>query len=266
MRVLLTGHKGFIGQNMYNFLAYKGYDIVTFDILDSPNTRPKDLPIERVDAVIHLGAISSTTELNIQKLMDLNLSWSIELLEQCNKHNILLQFASSASVYGNIYQHPMNENLECAPLNNYAMTKYLFEKYVEKSKHSNVVQIFRYFNVYGPYEEHKGSQASPYYQFIKQAKTTGLIKIFEGSKHCIRDFVHVSYLVSTQEQMLNIKKSGTWNIGSGICTSFYNLAKSISTLYNADITTIPFPENLLSHYQYYTCADTNNLKTVLGII
>lgn len=265
MKLLITGNKGFIGKNFFIAARKAGFDVSTFDIQDNVDTRPTQLDFYEVDAVIHLGAISSTTETNIQKIIDRNLSWSIELFEECSKRNITMQFSSSASVYGNSYK-PMKETDVCRPLNYYAMSKYLFEQYVAKRKHTNTIQVFRYFNVYGPYEEHKGAQASPYTQFTKQAIETGIIKVFEGSELCLRDFVPVETIIDTQLKMLSNNCSGIWNIGSGKTISFLKLAERIAKTYSAKIEIIPFPEHLKAHYQYYTCADMSKLnKTLLDI-
>lgn len=265
-KILVTGHKGFIGQNLCKAILNEEWELSTFDITDNPTLRPKDLDFTDVDCVVHLGAISSTTETDIRKLMDLNLSWSIELFEECISKNVNMQFASSASVYGNRYRRLIKESDTCSPLNYYAMSKYLFEKYCEQRYHSNIVQIFRYFNVYGPHEEHKGSQASPYTQFAKQAKETGVIRVFEGSENYKRDFVHVDKVV--QAHIVSIKNmnefsNDTINVGSGYARSFMDVAKDIALLYDAKIELIPFPEHLRSHYQYYTEADISKLNSIL---
>lgn len=262
-KILVTGHKGFIGQNLCEAIYKEGWTLTTFDILDNPTLRPKDLDFTDVDCVMHLGAISSTTEKNIQKIMDQNLSWSIELFEECVARNINMQFASSASVYGNQHNMPVKETDTCSPLNYYAQSKYLFEKYVETRKVNINVQIFRYFNVYGPHEEHKGSQASPYTQFAKQAKETGIIKVFEGSEKCFRDFVHVDKIVNTHiAGIKNMHRYSTeiYNIGSGYARSFMDIAKDIALLHKAKIETIPFPEHLKQYYQYYTEANIDKLN------
>jgi ADP-L-glycero-D-manno-heptose 6-epimerase len=267
-KILVTGHKGFIGQNLCRAIQKEGWNLSTFDIVDDPSLRPKDLDFTDVDCVVHLGAISSTTETDIRKIMDLNLSWSIEMFEECMNRNINMQFASSASVYGNRYRRPMKEDDYCSPLNYYGMSKYLFEEYVKKRSHSNVVQIFRYFNVYGPNEEHKGSQASPYTQFVKQANDTGVIKIFEGSENMKRDFVHVDRVVEihiNSIKRMNERSSGTYNVGSGYARSFLEVARDIALLYNADIQTIPFPEHLRLHYQHYTEADISKLDSIVSV-
>jgi len=265
-KILVTGHKGFIGQNIVKAIYDEGWNLTTFDIIDNPALRPKDLDYTDVDCVIHLGAISSTTETDVQKIMDQNLSWSIELLEECISCGIAMQFASSASVYGNMHRKPMKETDACFPLNYYALSKYLFEQYLSKRRHKNVVQVFRYFNVYGPHEEHKGSQASPFTQFAAQAKSTGVIKVFKNSENCYRDFVHVDKVVHTHIQSIKTMhdfSGGTFNIGSGYARSFMDVAKDIAFLYDAKIEMIPFPEHIRDHYQYYTEADISNLNQLL---
>jgi ADP-L-glycero-D-manno-heptose 6-epimerase len=272
MKVLVTGHKGFIGQNLCKALYEEGWDTTTFDIVDNPTLRPKDLDLEGVDCVMHLGAISSTTEKDVRKIMDQNLSWSIELFEECREQGIHMQFASSASVYGNNKgQRILSENDVCYPSSYYAMSKYMFEQYVQKRAYGNissVFQIFRYFNVYGPHEEHKGNQASPYTQFAKQAKETGVIKVFKGSEKIYRDFVHVDTVVAAHIQGLKKKdefSGGTYNVGSGYPRSFLDVAKDIALLHNARIETIQFPEHLKEHYQYYTHANISKLKDLLAV-
>lgn len=265
-KILVTGHKGFIGQNLCKAIHEQGWGLTTFDIVDNPSLRPSDLELKDVDCIVHLGAISSTTETDVRKIMDLNLSWSIELLEECIDKRIHMQFASSASVYGNRYRRPIKETDACSPLNYYAKSKFLFEQYLSQTFHTNVVQVFRYFNVYGPHEEHKGSQASPYTQFAKQAKETGVIKVFEGSEKYFRDFVHVDKVVEAHIRsikQMNEFSSGTFNVGSGYARSFMDVARDIALLYNARIETIPFPDHLKIHYQYYTEADISKLKSEL---
>ena len=135
MKVLITGHRGFIGQNFCNAAHKNGWQVSTFDILDNPNTRPKDLDLVDHDWVIHLGAISSTTETDVKKVMDLNVAWSIELFEECVRNAVNLQWASSASVYGKRYilDGKMKTTDECKSSNLYAKSKYLLEQYMRQS-------------------------------------------------------------------------------------------------------------------------------------
>ena len=270
MKVLVTGHKGFIGQNMCKAIYDEGWNTTTFDIIDNPTLRPKDLDYTDVNCVIHLGAISSTTETDVRKIMDQNLSWSIELLEECRERGIHMQFASSASVYGqNINARILGEEDICYPVNYYALSKYMFEQYALKRSYvAATLQIFRYFNVYGPHEEHKGSQASPYTQFAKQAKETGIIKVFKGSNKFTRDFVHVDTVIAAHiAGIKNINKftGGIYNVGSGYSRSFLDVAKDIALLYNAKIKEIPFPDNIKEHYQYHTQANISKLNSLLSV-
>lgn len=256
MKVLITGHKGFIGQNFYNFAKSQNWQIVTFDIKDDVNVRPSSINLDNCDWVIHLGALSSTTETDIKKVMDLNLIWSIELFEECVKQNVNFQWASSASVYGlrEISDGPMKVGDICKPANLYARSKYLLEKYITGREVDIVAQGFRYFNVYGQYEDHKGSQASPFYQFEKQAKETGIIRVFDGSENFKRDFIHVDLLIKKQLEKIKLLESGIYNIGTGMSRSFMDVANDIALMYNAKIEIIPMPENIKLHYQKYTCA------------
>jgi ADP-L-glycero-D-manno-heptose 6-epimerase len=159
----------------------------------------------------------------------------------------------------------MREDDSCDPKNLYAMSKFLFEQYITHRLRCGIYQGFRYFNVYGPHEQHKGSQASPYTQFAKQAKETGVIKVFEGSENYLRDFVHVDTVVDCHIKMLTSKYpvSGIFNIGSGRPRSFLDVAKDVALLYDAKIETIPFPLDLIIHYQKYTCADMSKINRVL---
>jgi ADP-L-glycero-D-manno-heptose 6-epimerase len=134
-----------------------------------------------------------------------------------------------------------------------------------KSKDSKIIwQGFRYFNVYGPHEEHKGSQASPYYQFAKQARETGIVQVFEGSENYKRDFVHVDRVIEVHLKMLEKKKSGIFNIGTNSPRSFLDVARDVALMYNARIETIPFPEHLRGCYQEYTNADMYKTLTTLS--
>jgi ADP-L-glycero-D-manno-heptose 6-epimerase len=152
------------------------------------------------------------------------------------------------------------------PQSPYAWSKYLFDRHVKINRFDKiVVQGFRYFNVYGPHEDHKNDQASPYYKFEKQAQETGVIKLFEGSENYLRDFVPVETVVDVHEKFLNVKESGVWNIGTGKPRSFLDVANEIAKKYNAKIEYIPIPDNLTNQYQKYTCADLTKLRKYYNI-
>lgn len=256
MNILLTGYKGFIGSNMLNALK----DEHTVYTYEWGERFPYSL--SGLDWVLHIGAISYTTEQDVDKLMAQNYEFSVELFEKCKKERVNLQYSSSASVYG--LESDFKETSKCQPKNGYAWSKYLFDRYVRMAEPSvNIVQGFRYFNVYGPNEDHKGKQASPYHQFRKQAKETGVIKLFEGSEDFNRDFVPVETVIDIHKKFLNIPKSGIFNLGTGKTKSFLDVAKEIAAEYNAEIKYIPMPEILKDSYQKYTCADLTLLNEVL---
>lgn len=254
MRILLTGYKGFIGSNMLKML--EGHEVTTFEWGEG-------LPdVEGHQWVIHMGANSSTTERNIEKIMRQNLDFSVWLLNQCIKHGVDMQYSSSASVYG-LRKRDFVENAPVDPRNPYAWTKYLFERHVDSMNDKELknirVQGFRYFNVYGPGEDNKGDMASPYHKFAKQYSETGKIKLFENSAKYHRDFVPVKQVCKTHIDFFDVKESGVWNIGTGKPKSFLEVALSIAP--PSAIEYIPMPDNLRDSYQEYTCADmtkTNN--------
>ena len=127
------------------------------------------------------------------------------------------------------------------------------------------IQGFRYFNVYGEGEEHKGDQASPYSKFTKQAKEDGLITLFEGSDKYLRDFVCIDDICKLHEKMFDVDQSGVFNVGTSNPTSFENVAQTIAKKHTAGIHYIPMPDNIKSQYQEYTCADLTNLNSVVDM-
>lgn len=252
MKILLTGHRGFIGSNFLNALS--SHDVTTFEWKER-------LPdINGFDWVIHLGAISSTQDRRIEQIMIQNYDFSCWLLDECIRHRVNMQYASSASVYG--IESDFRESSPVDPRTPYAWSKYLFERYALGSRHPDIqVQGFRYFNVYGPGEHHKGEQASPFTRFQIQAQTQGFINVFENSDQYFRDFIHVDQVVETQLKFLNIRSSGVWNIGTGQARSFLDVAKT----FGVPINTVPMPPDLANSYQRYTCADLTKLNNTLRV-
>lgn len=257
MKILVTGHKGFIGQNMVKALEADGHEVIGYEWGE------EFYSLYKVDQVIHLGAISSTTFDDIPQILDQNYYFTIDLLKECNARKTPIQIASSASLYG-INNKTFHENDKLYPRTPYAWTKLLCEDYIKRAIWNMKVQVFRYFNVYGPNEDHKGSQASPFHQFEKQAKETGVIKVFQNSEAYFRDFVHVDKVIDVHKKFFDVKESGIWNVGTGHCTSFMRVAIDIAEKYNAKIETIPMPKSLVGNYQHYTKADLTLLNSTLG--
>lgn len=250
MKFLVTGNRGFIGSHMSKTLTELGHTVTTFEWGE---TWPG---VQGQDWVIHIGAISSTTEKDANKLYTQNFEFSVRLHQECKKHNVNLQYSSSASVYGLLSE--FKEDSPVDPRTGYAWSKYFFERYATQNQGINIVQGFRYFNVYGSGEDHKGSQASPFHQFAMQAKT-GVIKVFENSDDYHRDFVPVETVIDTHLKFFNVEESGIWNVGTGKTMSFLDVAKT----FNAEIQEIPMPKILEHSYQTYTCADMSKTNATL---
>ena len=252
MKILITGYKGFIGQNMVNALRGE-HDLSVYEWGDPVPD------FNGLDWVIHLGAISSTTETDVEKVMKQNHDFSCLILLACLEHGVNLQYASSASVYG--LNNEFSETSALHPMSPYAWSKYLFDRHVSSQNFSSIrVQGFRYFNVFGPHEDHKGDQASPHHKFTQQAKSTGVIKLFEGSDNFRRDFVPAETVVDVHKRFFNVQESGIWNVGTGRAESFESVARVIAEQNNARVEYIPMPDNVKSQYQKYTCADVTRLR------
>lgn len=180
----------------------------------------------------------------------------------CQINKVNLQYASSASIYG--LSKNFSEDAPKSPQSPYAWTKFLFDRNISSIKAQDIViQGFRYFNVYGPCEDHK-DQPSPYHAFTRQAKETGIIKLFENSDKYLRDFIHVDNVIDIHKKFFNIKQTGIWNVGTGQPTSFETIARSIADKYGARIQYIPMPDHLKQQYQEYTCADLTKLNQTLN--
>lgn len=254
MKILVTGYKGFIGQNMVQYLHENtDWEIDTYEWGETYQG------VFGYDWVIHLGAISSTTERDIEKVLKQNTDFTEILIRDCKTFGVNLQFASSASLYG--LNSEFNEDSPLDPITPYAWSKYLSERAIKRHTGGNIIHCFRYFNVYGNHEEHKETQASPVTQFRKQLESVGFIKLFDGSSQFFRDFIYVGDVCRIHVEFIKkVKKSGVFNVGTGNVYSFQQVADLIT---NAQ-TYIPMPEHLKRSYQEYTKADISKLESVLG--
>ena len=271
--IIVTGSKGFIGKHFVNYIqeAYRNPTPqnrkYTSNVLEIDEDNCWDF-LENydhwntVELIIHQGAISSTTETDVDKLHKMNVKFTIELFKKAICNLVPIKFASSASVYG----HLNKENL-VNPLNYYAITKLQTDYWIQdhmdefksykqitkgfETEHPSI-QSFRYFNVYGDGEEHKGDQASPVSKFTKQIKETGVLKLFKGSDRYLRDFVCVDDVVDIV--LNNDKPSGIYDLGTSNPTSFQEVGELVAKKYNGTIEYIPFPKHLECKYQEYTRA------------
>jgi ADP-L-glycero-D-manno-heptose 6-epimerase len=287
---IVTGAAGFIGSNLVRGLNARGIrDILAVDDLEQGekflNLRDCDIAdfmdrrefreaIRRgapgLDAkvVLHQGACADTTERDGRFMMDNNYTCSKELLHWALERQVPFVYASSASVYGigrECVETPACER----PLNVYAYSKLLFDRYVRlrlPTARSTVVGL-RYFNVYGPNEQHKGRMASMVYQLYDQLKHTGVARLFEGTDGYAdgdqrRDFVYVGDVVAINLFFAEGKvKQGIFNVGTGGSRSFNDIARTlIARLGRGEIRYIPFPESLQGKYQSFTESDISRLR------
>ena len=291
--IVVTGSNGFIGSNLIKGLNEIGYkDIIAVDDQDDPELkeniahcdiqdflnidefinliRNKEIDGTKIRAIFHQGACSNTMEWDADFLYKNNLLYSKELLNFSQKNKTPLIYASSASVYGagKIFEESVqNED----PINLYAYSKFKFDQLVRQELIKSETQIvgLRYFNVYGPQEQHKGTMASVAFHLHNQLKDDDEIKLFEGSDgyddgEQRRDFIYVEDVVKVNLWFLeNQKVSGIFNVGTGKSQTFNEVADSvINWNKRGKINYIPFPEKLKGAYQSYTQADISKLRKV----
>ncbi len=291
--IIVTGGAGFIGSNIVKSLNERGQtDILVVDDLSEgvkfkniadceiadymdkdefiQRIRAGDTFVSQVDAIFHEGACSATTEWDGKFMMSNNYDYSKALLHYCLNQRIAYLYASSASVYGSgsVFKES-RENEE--PLNVYGYSKFLFDQYVRrvaKDAQSQVVG-FRYFNVYGPREQHKGSMASVAFHVNNQIKDTGVARLFEGCDGYAdgeqrRDFIYVGDAVAVNLWFMdNPDKSGIFNLGTGRSQPFNDVANAVINFHGTGkIDYIPFPEHLKGRYQSFTEADISALRAV----
>lgn len=290
--IIVTGGAGFIGHNIIKALNARGNDsiLVIDDLEDGYKYRnlldcniedymDKDDFLKRIengfdfgpiDAIFHQGACSTTTEWNGRYMMKVNYDYSKSLLRYCQQMQIPFFYASSAAIYGGSSR--FTESTECeAPLNVYGYSKYLFDQWVRKILPKATAQIagFRYFNVYGPGESHKGSMASVAYHFNNQINENGLCQLFEGNDgysngNQKRDFIYVDDVAQVNLWFLdNPNKSGIFNLGTGNSQTFNDVANAVIDWHEkGDISYIPFPAHLSGAYQSFTEADIRALRNI----
>jgi len=304
MKVVVTGAAGMIGSNIVHGLNAIGIDdvIAVDDLTDGPKYRNllgakltdyfdrsefygrfTKGEFGHVDAVLHEGACSDTMEHNGRYMMDTNYRCSKDLLEACQVRGTRLLYASSAATYGGSASFREEPQFE-QPLNVYGYSKLLFDNVVRRMLPNATTQVagFRYFNVYGPREQHKGRMASVAFHHFHQFRDTGKVKLFgeyggyaQGEQS--RDFVFVDDVVDVNLWFLqNPQASGIFNLGSGRAQPFNDVA--IATV-NASrklkgeaalpldelvrqgfIEYIPFPDALVGKYQCFTEADLTRLR------
>jgi ADP-L-glycero-D-manno-heptose 6-epimerase len=303
--IVVTGAAGFIGSNLVRALNDRGdVDIIAVDNLADAdkfrNLSDCDLAdyldqeefLQRlaagdfeddITAILHQGACSDTMETDGRYMLRNNYRYSVTLLDHCQDNDIPFLYASSASVYGG--GTVFAEKRECeAPLNVYGYSKFLFDQYVRRMLPDRTAQVagFRYFNVYGPREQHKGRMASVAFHFFHQYRDRGRVELFEGSGGYAageqrRDFVHVDDVVRVNLDFLDHPgRSGIYNLGTGDAQSFNSVALAVvnacrtadglpaltlaELVHQGVISYVSFPPQLVGKYQSFTQADLTALR------
>ena len=294
-KFIVTGGAGFIGSNLVAALNARGLrDIVIVDELDSDLKKANlqhlryrkyldladfraqllDNRVNPVAAVFHLGACSSTTETREDYLNDHNVVASKELCEWSLKNNARFIYASSAATYGNGargYSDDDEVTPTLRPLNLYGQSKLAFDLWALANGHLNRIVGLKYFNVYGPREDHKGDMRSVVNKAYGQILETGRLDLFKsyrreyGDGEQDRDFVHVRDAVyATLFFYEHPQVAGLFNCGTGTARTWLDLAKAVFAAMNRrpKIRFIEMPESIRENYQYHTQADVSKLRRV----
>ncbi len=305
MYVVVTGAAGFIGSNIVKALNARGEtdiiavdnltqadkfrNLVDCDIADYVDKDEFRVRLQNGDfdddiaAIFHEGACSDTTASDGRYVLSNNYRYSVTLLEHCQDNDIPFLYASSAAVYGagTVFRE---ERAQEAPLNVYGYSKALFDQYVRRRLPERTTQIagFRYFNVYGPREAHKGRMASVAHHFFEQYRRDGRVQLFEASGgypdgEQRRDFIHVDDIVAANLDFYdNGERSGIFNLGTGHAATFnavahaaINTCRAVSgdpprsldeLVRDGTISYVPMPEALNGKYQSFTQADLTRLR------
>lgn len=302
--IVVTGGAGFIGSNLVRGLNRRGYtDILVVDDLtegdkfvnlvdgkiadylhkDEFRERVARGQFGKIEAVLHQGACSDTTERNGHYMLDNNYRVTLELFQYCQANKIPLLYASSAAVYGAGPVYAENALYE-SPLNVYGYSKFLFDQVLRRHLETLTAPVvgLRYFNVYGPNEQHKGRMASVAFHNMNQFKAEGHVRLFGGWDGYVdggqlRDFIYVDDVVDVNLFFLDHpSKSGIFNCGTGRAQPFNDVARTVVNTMRAHqnkpalslqelvaqqlIRYIPFPDDLKGRYQSHTEADLSQLR------
>lgn len=293
--IIITGGAGFIGSAMLWELNMQGRDdIIVVDALGSTATGqwqnlsglrfadfiPRDtfLPLLEAGAlsdptaIIHMGAISATTETDADLLIERNFAFSKSVAAYCMRKRVRLIYASSAATYGDGsagYEDDEAKIDALRPLNMYGYSKQLFDRWALKNGVLERAAGLKFFNVYGPNEYHKGEMTSVVYKAFRQIREKGSVNLFKSHRpdyldgQQLRDFVSIRDCTAIMAWLLDHPEaSGLFNAGSGEARTFNDLVRATFAALDLkpEITYIPMPENLQGRYQYHTCASMEKLR------
>jgi ADP-L-glycero-D-manno-heptose 6-epimerase len=294
-RILVTGGAGFIGSALIWALNQQGHENIVVtdtlgtdekwknlvalkfadyldaqDLLDLVLNEPDS--IGSFDFIYHLGANSATTERDAHHLMKNNFEYTKILAHWALDTDARFVYASSAATYGD-GAHGMDDKVEditnLRPLNMYGYSKHLFDLYAQRAGIDKKIVGLKYFNVYGPNENHKGDMRSVVNKAFDQIREHGKVQLFKSHRpdykdgEQMRDFLYVKDAVSmTLFLGNNPEAGGLYNLGSGTPHTWLQLVNAIFEALNLppNIEFIDMPESLQAKYQYYTCADITKLQ------
>ncbi len=294
--IVITGAAGFIGSQMVNHLNESGFtDLILVDdfkpIEKKVNWQDKQYlkTIDRkifyknifyysgIHAIIHLGARTDTTETNPEIFQELNLDYSKKLWEYSAQHQIPFLYASSAATYGDGtlgFSDQHNDTVKATPLNEYGISKNEFDKWaLSQGSAPPHWYGFKFFNVFGPNEYHKGRMASVVFHAYKQIVETEKMKLFRSHREDFRDgeqkrdFIYVKDVVRVLGSFLKGKPtSGIYNLGTGKAKTFTDLVEAVFAALgkNPEIEFIDTPEDIRENYQYFTEAQMDKTNSVLA--
>jgi ADP-L-glycero-D-manno-heptose 6-epimerase len=297
---VITGGAGFIGSNIAAALDDLGADVAIIDWIGNDDHKWRNIAKRRlmdivmpesaaaflaanrgkIQGVVHMGAISTTTETDVDAIVRNNFRLSVDLWTYCATEAIPLVYASSAATYGDgangFVDRFDNDYLSALrPLNAYGWSKNLVDRWILRAIETGAPQPprwagLKFFNVYGPNEYHKGGQRSVAVQLHAQIKERGFVRLFKSDNPAfadgeqLRDFVWVGDCVNVALwALLNAAApSGLYNVGSGAARSFLDKAKIVFAELGMapKVEFIDLPANLRGKYQYFTCANMDKLR------
>ena len=293
--IILTGGAGFIGSAFLWKLNQEGInDVILVDKLRKQDKwrnlnkkafedyidKEKFLDLlennkfSNIDTIFHIGACSSTTERDADYIMENNFEYSKRIAQWCIKNNVKMIYASSAATYGDGdlgYSDEDSATWTLKPMNAYGYSKHFFDLWVLKHQLQDKLVGFKYFNVFGPNEYHKGDMMSVICKAYSQIKKKGFLKLFKSYKKGYkdgeqrRDFIYVKDVVSVMFYFYQHKdKAGIFNLGTGKARSFYDLGKATFKAMGIkhNIKFISMPVNLRDRYQYFTEANLTKLRKI----
>jgi ADP-L-glycero-D-manno-heptose 6-epimerase len=290
--IVVTGGGGFIGCNLVAELNSRGYsDLIIVDSMGADDkwrnlielqfedilTPQRFLAlieqdrIARPEAIFHLGACSSTTERDVDYLLENNYRYSRTLCEWSLRHEVRFIYASSAATYGDGsggYSDDDSALHTLKPLNMYGYSKHMFDVWAQRHQLFDCIAGMKYFNVFGPHEDHKADMRSVVHKAYGQIRDTGTVRLFKSYRTDYadgeqqRDFIYVKDAVAVTLHFLEDRVSGLFNCGTGLARSWKDLVNAVFAALGLapQIEFIDMPEKLRGKYQYFTQADMSKLR------